>query len=173
MIVSTRRRKVHRLFRFTRKNAFRFDIALFSLYNILRRSDRSPYNQEEIMKKRSIGAVILLSIITCGIYALYWLVVTTDEIEDALGSKSDGSCKNGGVALLLTFLTCDIYTFYWYYKEAQRIEILNEERGLRGNTEGWLYIVLCLLGLQIVAMAILQDQLNQIADAPVIIKDAE
>lgn len=126
------------------------------------------------MKKRSIASLIILSIITCGIYALYWFVVTTDDIENALGSKSDGSCKSGGLALLLSIVTCGIYTFYWYYKEAERIDVLNKERGLRGSTEGWVYILLCLFGLEIVSMAIMQDQLNRIVDTPVVtVTDAE
>ncbi len=126
------------------------------------------------MKKRNIASLIILSIVTCGIYALYWFVVTTDDIENALGSKSDGSCKSGGVALLLSIVTCDIYSFYWYYKEAERIDVLNKERGLRSSTEGWVYILLCFIGLGMVAMAIMQDQLNRIADAPVVtVTDAE
>ena len=120
------------------------------------------------MEKRNIATLIILSIVTCGIYALYWFVVTTNDIENALGSKSDGACKSGGAALLLSIVTCGIYTFYWYYKEAERIETLNNERGLRSSTEGWVYILLCFIGLEIVAMAIMQDQLNRIVDAPVV-----
>ncbi len=120
------------------------------------------------MEKRNIATLIILSIVTCGIYALYWFVVTTNDIENALGSKSDGACKSGGAALLLSIVTCGIYTFYWYYKEAERIETLNSERGLRSSTEGWVYILLCFFGLEIVAMAIMQDQLNRIVDAPVV-----
>lgn len=118
------------------------------------------------MKKRSIASVIILSIITCGIYSLYWLVVTTNDIELALGEKSDGTCRSGGAALALSIVTCGIYTLYWYYKEAQRVQTLAEARGLRpSSTEGWVYILLCVFGLEIVAMALLQDELNRVADA--------
>ncbi len=125
------------------------------------------------MKKRSIASLIILTIVTCGIYSLYWFVVTTDDIEDALGSKSDGSCPNGGICLLLSILTCGIYSLYWYYKEAQRLQILSDERGIRSNTEGWIYILLCLFGLELVSMAIMQDQLNRIAETPVIVSEID
>ena len=117
------------------------------------------------MKKRSVAAVIILSIVTCGIYSLYWLCVTTDEIEAMLGPKSDGACRSGGVAVLLTILTCGIYAFYWYYKEAKRIEVLCEDVGIRPANEFWLYLIFCLLGLEIVSMAIMQDELNRVNDA--------
>ena len=117
------------------------------------------------MKKRSVAAVILLSIVTCGIYTLYWLCVTTDEIERELGSRSDGACRSGGVAVLLSLLTCGIYEFYWYYKEAIRIETLFKDKGMRPANESWLYLVLCVFGLGIVSMAIMQDDLNRYIDA--------
>ena len=31
------------------------------------------------MKQRSVGIAILLSIITCGIYGIYWLIMLNDE----------------------------------------------------------------------------------------------
>ena len=33
-----------------------------------------------MIKQRNIGICILLSIVTCGIYGLYWFVVLTDDI---------------------------------------------------------------------------------------------
>ena len=35
------------------------------------------------MKERNVGVSILLSIITCGIYAIYWFIVLTDEAKEA------------------------------------------------------------------------------------------
>lgn len=34
------------------------------------------------MKQRSVATVIILSIVTCGIYALYWLYVTAEDLEN-------------------------------------------------------------------------------------------
>lgn len=33
------------------------------------------------MQNRSVATVIVLTIITCGIYGLYWLYVTADGLE--------------------------------------------------------------------------------------------
>ena len=117
------------------------------------------------MQRRNIVSVILLSIVTCGIYALYWQVVVTNEIEYALAEISDGSCRSGGLALLFSILTCGIYTIYWYYKEAKRLEILAADLGVRVSNEAWLYVILCIFGLEIVNIALMQDDLNKLADA--------
>lgn len=37
--------------------------------------------------QRSPITIILLSIVTCGIYFIYWLYVTSKEINDALGRE--------------------------------------------------------------------------------------
>lgn len=118
------------------------------------------------MQKRSIATVIILSIVTCGIYAIYWMVVTTNDIEYALGDKSDGSCKSGGIVILLSIVTCGIYGIYWFYKEALRLQILAEDAGLRPcGTEPWVYVILSIFGLEIVSMALMQDEINRILDA--------
>lgn len=38
-----------------------------------------------MIKQRNIGICILLSIVTCGIYGLYWFVVLTDDINQESG----------------------------------------------------------------------------------------
>ena len=117
------------------------------------------------MQRRNIVSVVLLSIVTCGIYALYCHVVVTNEIEYYLAEKSDGSCGSGGLTRLLSIVTCGIYTIYWYYKEAKRLEILAADLGVRVSNEAWLYVILCIFGLEIVNIALMQDDLNKLADA--------
>lgn len=51
------------------------------------------------MKQRSIGMCILLSIVTCGIYGLYWFVCITDDTNEMAG---ENDLAGGGMALLLT-----------------------------------------------------------------------
>ena len=65
------------------------------------------------MKQRSIGMCILLTIVTCGIYGLYWFVCITDDTNEMSG---ENELAGGGMALLLTLVTCGIYGWYWAYK---------------------------------------------------------
>ena len=36
---------------------------------------------------RSVPMLVLLSIVTCGIYYLYWIYKTTDEIKNFMGRE--------------------------------------------------------------------------------------
>ena len=54
------------------------------------------------MTQRNIGVCIILSIITCGIYGLYWFVVMTDDLKQLSG---DTQTASGGMALIFTILS--------------------------------------------------------------------
>ncbi|MDE7213454.1 MAG: DUF4234 domain-containing protein, partial [Anaeroplasmataceae bacterium] len=63
------------------------------------------------MQKREIVTVILLSIFTCGIYALYWNYTTAEALNNEV---EDGEpLRNYIVAILLGVITCGIYLLYW------------------------------------------------------------
>ena len=62
------------------------------------------------MKNRNIALAIVFSIITCGIYGIYWFVVLTNDMNSL--STSDGFETSGGMALLFTIITCGIYGFF-------------------------------------------------------------
>ena len=60
------------------------------------------------MKERNIATAIILSLVTCGIYGLYWMVVLTDELKE---QADDHNLASGGLALLFTiFETVEIET---------------------------------------------------------------
>ncbi|MBO5101695.1 MAG: DUF4234 domain-containing protein, partial [Clostridia bacterium] len=64
------------------------------------------------IKKREIVACIIFSIITCGIYLLYWMYKMNDEINAITGTRDDTS---GGIVILLIIVTCGLYGIYWSY----------------------------------------------------------
>lgn len=41
------------------------------------------------MKQRSVGIAILLTIITCGIYGIYWLIMLNDETNYVSGHQAE------------------------------------------------------------------------------------
>lgn len=118
------------------------------------------------MKQRNPALVIIFSIITCGIYELYWLVATTNEVQNKL-KNPDGSVKSGGLALLFMIITCGIYTFYWWYKMGQRQGQLGKEYGVNSVSDNAaVYLILCFFGIgAIINMILLQSNLNKIANA--------
>ena len=107
------------------------------------------------IKERSVGLAIVLTIITCGIYGIYWLICLADDMNQL---ANDGDNTSGGVVFLLTLVTCGIYGIYWSYKQGQRVDAL---KGAQGGSTGILYLVLELFGLGIVVYALLQDEINK------------
>ena len=107
------------------------------------------------IKPRSIVTAIILSIVTCGIYGIYWFVCLTNELNILSGHDQDTS---GGMCFLLGLVTCGIYTYYWAYKMGEKRD---ELAGNPGGSSGILYLVLMLLGVGIVDYALIQDTINK------------
>ena len=107
-----------------------------------------------MITQRNIATAIILSIITCGIYAIYWFISLTNELNYVTGNQEDTS---GGLAFLLTLVTCGIYGYYWAYKMGEKIEANQGYSKSRPIT----YLLLNIFGLSIVTFALLQDTLNK------------
>jgi len=105
------------------------------------------------IKERNIAVCIILSIVTCGIYAIYWLVVMADDLNAVSGHPEDTS---GVMVMLLTIITCGIYGWYWLYKAGKK---LDEMDGTGDNSV--LLLILAIFGLSIVDYAIIQDRINK------------
>ncbi len=112
------------------------------------------------MRERNIAVAIVLSIITCGIYAIYWFIVLTDDARLASG---DQQAPSGGIAFLLTLVTCGIYGIYWAYKMGKTLMAAKQKNNLPVEDNSVLYLVLQFLGLGIINYALMQNDLNQIA----------
>lgn len=109
------------------------------------------------ISKRSIPLAIILSIVTCAIYTLYWEVKLTDEMNTLLGKTN---ATSGVMALIYTIITCGIYGIYWLYKMGQNVD---EVKGKTGDT-GILYLILGFIGLGIIPLALIQDTINDKLD---------
>ena len=110
------------------------------------------------MKERNIATSIILTIITCGIYGIYWFVVLTDETKIA---AKDEKLASGGLAFLFSIITCGIYGIYWAYKMGELTSKAQSDRNLPAKNNAVLYLVLQLLGFGIVNYALIQSDLNQ------------
>lgn len=106
---------------------------------------------------RNIALCIVLSIITCGIYGIYWMYVLNEEIN---GLSGEQNATGGGLVILFTIITCGIYGWYWLYKMGERADRIKESMGRPGSSSGVLYLVLGIFGLGIVAYAMMQDTIN-------------
>ena len=112
-----------------------------------------------MIQQRNIAVAILLSIVTCGIYSIYWFIVLSDDVGRANGNPN----ISGGIAFLLNLVTCGIYGMYWSYKLGKEMYSANQKYGISANDNSILYLILDIFGFQIVNWAIIQSELNTIA----------
>ncbi|MBR3538451.1 MAG: DUF4234 domain-containing protein [Eubacterium sp.] len=117
-----------------------------------------PYGQQPAtVPYRNIALCIVFSIITFGIYSIYWMVVLNNEIADAAGEPP---IVSGGLLVLLTIVTCGIYGIYWAYKQGEKLEKIREMCG-RPSGDMQLLLLILALFIAIVALVIMQSELNQ------------
>lgn len=100
-------------------------------------------------------AVILLTIFTCGIYPIYYVVVATDEVHASIDDNGEWTTP-GILALVFGWLTCGIYIYYWAYKMANKIG------NKTGNDIKLVTLLLCFV-FSPGAYALLANEANKIA----------
>ena len=108
-------------------------------------------------QERNIVMAVVFSLITFGIYGIYWFIKLTDETNELSG---DPNATSGGVAFLLTLVTLGIYGIYWYYKRGQCIDQYYASRGFMQTSNAVLYLVLGLV-FGIAAYCLMQNELNK------------
>ena len=101
---------------------------------------------------KNIVVAVILTFITCGIYGLYWLACVNDDMN--LLVKDDYKI-NGVMVIVFSLITCGIYSLYWAYKMGMK---MNSLQG-KNNTE-FMFLILSVLGLSIVNICIMQNEIN-------------
>lgn len=104
---------------------------------------------------RNIAVAIILSIVTCGIYQLYWMYKMNEEVNTL---ASEPAATSGGLVLLFHILTGGIYGIYWCYRMGERCDRI---KGSVDGSSAILYLILTLLGFGIVTFCLIQDTINK------------
>ncbi len=108
-----------------------------------------------MVEYRSVGKALVLSIITFGIYGIYWFIKITDEVAEITGDHNNAS---GGMAFFLTLITCGLYELFWAYKMGEKLDRYENVDGSRGL----IYLALMLFGVGIITNCLIQDSINKI-----------
>jgi len=107
---------------------------------------------------RDIGVSILLTIVTCGLYGLYWQYQQFRTVNAWLGRNELGF----GTYLVLSIVTCGVYALYHEYKVAQAICEVQRQRGMKVDDNlPLLALALAFFGLAIVTWSIEQAEVNR------------
>ena len=115
-----------------------------------------PYPESEGI--RSIGLGIILTLLTCGFYGLYWQFKQLEALNAWLGREEFSFL----VWLLLSIVTCGIFAIYYEYKKAKGINEIQEQQDEMVNSDlPVICVLLTLFGLQIVSIAIQQNEIHK------------
>jgi len=108
------------------------------------------------INRRNIGVCILLSIITFGIYGIYWLYLLVKNTRSI--QKNTTSCT--GEMLCLIFVP--FYSLYWWYTRGEKVKQEFSQHNYASTGNGIVYLILAIFGLSIVSMAIMQSDFNSL-----------
>jgi len=115
-------------------------------------------------ERREPAVVLLLSLVTCGLYGLWSHYKVAGEIQEALGRTGELS---PGTEVLLIIITCGIYGIYWWYKYGKLVAELRQQRGLPPNDNAILYLLLVVFaGIGgLINPMLMQGDLNRVWEA--------
>ncbi len=116
------------------------------------------------IEERSIATNVILSIITCGIYGIFWFITLTNDTKIVSGDAD----FSGGKYFLLNLITCGVFGIYWGYKLGQNINKAKSVRNMPTEDLPILYLVLMALNYVcgvtgIITYCLAQNELNEIA----------
>jgi len=114
-------------------------------------------NRRLLGRERSVLLVVVLTLITCGIYFFVWMYQVTKELTE----YTEDYRLNPGLAVVFTLLTCGFYTLYWWYRINDLIMTAQHETGYQVMSDNkWLFLLCSVVGFSIINMAIVQSDLN-------------
>ena len=120
----------------------------------------APYGQGiyAVGEQREPVTVLLLSLVTCGIYGIYVLYQMSMEFRNALNRED----INPQTDLILTIVTCGIWGIYLVYRNAKLTLEMQQRVGLPENDISTVAIILSVVGLYVVALFMLQGEMNKV-----------
>lgn len=117
------------------------------------------------MQKREIAINVILVLVTCGIYGFVWAVFLANDLRKL---ANDEDKMSGGLVALFSVLTCGLFLLYWYYHAGKSIDKAKYMRNIPIEDAGsMMYLIFGVLGLGIVSISMIQNEVNNLIDVPV------
>lgn len=106
------------------------------------------------IKQRNIVTCILLTLVTCGIYGIYWLIMLAREAVSVKDPMDNGILE----IVLMLFLP-----FLGVFLVEKKLAEGCAAKGIPHTDNSILYLILGLVGLGIVSVCMMQNDLNKLA----------
>jgi len=107
-------------------------------------------------QQRNIVVYVLLSLVTCGLFVIYWIYQIGSDLY-----KLNNLPSNAGLDLVLSIVTCGIYFIYLQYKWGKLVDSARRRYDLIPRDDALLFVILTIFSLSIVNYCIIQGQLNE------------
>lgn len=119
----------------------------------------NQYPYPEFEAKQSIVLGILLTLITCSIYGLYWQYKQMATLNAWLGKNE----YSFWLWLLLSLITCGIYGIYYEYKMANGINSVQADNNLAFDSNlPVICVLLAIFGFGVASLAVQQHQIHRL-----------
>lgn len=119
------------------------------------------------LTKRNVALWVLICILSCGIGTLFWLYNIAKDIKATINDEK--VALDPWLVVLLSLATAGLFLAYYGYVVGTSMDNEFTANGISsgsvGNNRGIIYAVLPLLGLGIISIALIQTDLNTIADS--------
>ena len=106
---------------------------------------------------KNIAVMLILTIITCGIYSLVWIYQITEDVN----RLNEDNNMSGGLTILLTIITCGIYLIYWGYDMGRKLYNSGQKYNINISDNSILYLLLPIFKLNIINLVLIQSDLNK------------
>ena len=108
------------------------------------------------ISKRSIIICITLSIVTLGLFFIYWEYLLVKNIRAI--QKNESSCSGEMLCLVLV----PFYHLYWWFTRGKIVKDEFTKHGYSVSGNEMVYLILGIFGLNIVSAAIMQNDFNSL-----------
>ncbi len=97
-----------------------------------------------MIQRREFWVILLLTIVTCGIYYYIYLYQVTKDLNTMAGN--DDKFTDPAMVVVLSIVTCGIYSWWWYYQMGNRMQNMGMANNVRVEENGTTYLLWLLLG---------------------------
>ena len=103
------------------------------------------YKQPKLKTNRSMWKLMLLTILTLGIYNIIFFIPFSFELDKIAPRRDGGKTMNYLFVWLLSIFTLSIFSMIWHYQIVVRIQNALEERNIdyefgTGDFWGWYFV---------------------------------
>ena len=80
------------------------------------------------IQRRSVPLYLCLSVLTCGLFFIYWYAKVSREVADITGEEVH---RGGALTVFFHIITGGLFSAYWFYKVPHKLNELRASVGLK------------------------------------------